>query len=169
MFPVKACFMLQLKPMRGAPSTVRFRELHELCVLTRLQLTHFSSLPVNGKGQPDSAIRLRRYNLCLWIMDIPSKWRPIYVLYHAPLHLFWLGLWLDSWQFYWWWTSWFIHSSQAQPSIKAPCQDRYAKCTVTCCLWLTDWLCSRELASCRTGRLSTHSALPLWLLPAMRH
>lgn len=106
-----------------------------------------AALPVNEKGQPDSAVTLRQYNLCLWIMDIPSKWRPIYVLYHAPLHLFWLGLWLDSWRFYWWWTSWFIRSSQAGPSIKAPCQDRHAECTVTCCLWPTDWLCSRELAS----------------------
>lgn len=107
-----------------------------LCALTMLQLTHFSSL--NEKGQPDSAMRLGQYNLCLWIMDIPSKWRPIYVLYHAPLHLFWLGLWLDSWRFYWWWTSWFMRSSQAGPSIKAPCRDRHAECTVTCCLWLTD-------------------------------
>lgn len=57
-----------------------------------------------------------------------------------PHHLFWLGLWLDSWRFYWWWTSWFISSSQARPSIRAPCQDRHAECTVTCCLWLTDWL-----------------------------
>lgn len=109
------------------------------------QLTHFRArLPVNGKGQPDSAMRLRQFNLCLWIMDIPSEWRPIYVLYHAhpplPHHLFWLGLWLDSWRFYWWWTSWFIRSSQARPSIRAPCQDRHAECTVTCCLWLTDWL-----------------------------
>lgn len=124
-------------------------------------LTSCSSLPVNEKGQPDSAMRLRQYNLCLWIMDRPSKWRPIYVLYHAPLHLFWLGLWLDGWQFYWWWTSWFICSSQAGPSIKAPCQDRHAECTVTCCLWLT------VLPAERGG--SPLVCSPLWLLPDMKH
>ncbi len=93
-------------------------------------------LPAPEMWLPDSA--MRPCNLCLWIMDIPSKWRPIYVLYYAPLHLFWLGLWLDSWRFYWWWTPWFIRSSQAGPSIKTPRQDGHSGCTVTCCLWLTD-------------------------------
>lgn len=63
------------KPMRGAPSTVWWGE--PLSWLTSARL------PVNGEGQPDSAMRLRQFNLCLWIMDIPSEWRPIYVLYHA--------------------------------------------------------------------------------------
>ena len=134
----KAWLTLQKgKPMRGAPSTVWWGEPHALPA--RLSWLTSALLPVNGKGQPDSAMRLRQFNLCPWIMDIPSEWRPIYVLYHAspPPHLFWLGLWLDSWRFYWWWTSWFIHWSQARPSIRAPCQDRHAECSVTCCLWLT--------------------------------
>lgn len=137
--------------MRGAPSTVWLCELHTACSDKAPADSLWLSCPINERGQPDSAMRLRQYNLCLWIMDIPSKWRPIYVLYHAPLHLFWLGLWLDSWQFYWWWTSWFIRSSQAGPSIKAPCQDRHAECTVTCCLWLTVYALGNKLPAERGG------------------
>lgn len=142
-------FPLQVKPMLGAPSTVCHRELHTV----PSDGAPAPTLPANEEGQLYSAVRLRQYNLCLWIMDIQSKWRPIYVLYHASLHLFWLGLWLNSVPFYWWWISWFICSSQARQSIKALCQDRHAECTVTCCLWLTDWLCSCESASTRSARL----------------
>lgn len=154
-----------MKSMRGAPSAVCWRELHAVCSGRALQLTHFSCLPVNEKGQPDSAMTLRHYNLCLWIMDIPSKWRPIYVLYHAPLHLFWLGLWLDSWRFYWWWTSWFIRSSQPGPSIKAPCQDRHVECTVTCCLWQT---ALSRVSFLQNGAFLHSFHSPLWLLPDTR-
>lgn len=130
--------------MPGAPSTVCRWELHAVSSDSApADSVHppphpRPPLPANEEGQLCSAVRLRQYNLCLWIMDIPSKWRPIYVLYHASLHLFWLGLWLNSVPFCWWWISWFICSSQARHSIKALCQDRHAECTVTCCLWLTD-------------------------------
>lgn len=129
--------------MPGAPSTVCRWELNTVssdsAPADSVHPPHpRPPLPANKEGQLYSAVRLRQYNLCLWIMDIPSKWRPIYVLYHASLHLFWLGLWLNSVPFCWWWISWFICSSQARHSIKALCQDRHAECTVTCCLWLTD-------------------------------
>lgn len=110
MFLVNEWLTMQMKPMRGAPSTVGSCELHAVypdsAPADSLQLP----LPGNEKGQLHPAMRKRQYNLFLWIMDIPSKWRPIYVLYQAPLHLFKLGLWLDSWRFYWWWTPWFISS-----------------------------------------------------------
>lgn len=122
-----------------------------------------ASLPISREGQTQSAVRPRLCNLCLWFMDIPSKWRPVYVLYHASLCLFWLGLWLNSLQFHWWWTSGFIGSSHAGQSIKALCQDRHAKCTVTCGLWPT--VCA--LAS-PTER-DVLQRVPLWLLWGMRH
>ena len=87
----KAWLTLQKgKPMRGAPSTVWWGEPHALPA--RLSWLTSALLPVNGKGQPDSAMRLRQFNLCPWIMDIPSEWRPIYVLYHAsppPIYFGW--------------------------------------------------------------------------------
>lgn len=158
MFPVKAWLPLQRKAKaRGSIYCLLARTSSGVSWQCSSWLT--SAVPVHQKWLPDSAMRLRQCNLCLWIMDIPRKWRPIYVLYYAPLHLFWLGLRLDSWRFYWWWTSWFIGASQAGPSIKAPCQDGHTECTVTCCLWLTDCAFASPAHHCDYSRTRGSKAM----------
>lgn len=58
-----------VKPKRGAPSTAPLCKLHT--VPSHDTHTHRADYGT-------AILRRRQHNLCLWIMNIPSKWRPIY-------------------------------------------------------------------------------------------